>query len=354
MRKIILISRLEEAQNRTGLGIYSENVESVLKNSGTEYEHLYISMPEDYGGGISGLLKWIISGVIFPAMSLWKRRKEQNTYHLMYEAWGFVLPFIKGKKIVTFHHVVKNEEKMDNSWGVFWRLNSFLSTHLADIIIAISPQTRDDLAEYFNTPLNKIKTVFNKPYSVFTTLDNMERERKIGCVSTLHKRKNVAALIKAFSLLEKMNGMSDVRLQICGKGPEKKVLEELALSLGIYDKIEFISDLSNDDLINFYNSIAVLANPSLHEGFGNVTFEAQRCSTPVVFFKNANIPPEVTKCAIPCEDEADLAEKMYTLITNDEYRDGIIRSGKEYADSFGREYDEIMLRLYLGSDAHGK
>ena len=168
----------------------------------------------------------------------------------------------------------------------------------------------------------------------------------MGCVSILVQRKNVAALIRSFSKLTGMDGVSDVRLRICGKGPEKRSLDELTRSLGISDRVEFLSDLSEADLVKFYNSISVLANPSMHEGFGCVTLEAQRCSTPVVFFRDADIPEEVVRSAIPCDNEDDMAKKMHDLLTDAGQWEKIAREGKEYADSFGGEFSDTMVEIY--------
>lgn len=347
MKKVVLVSFTNHSTKKVGIGAYVKGAEETLENNDKDHECLWLTTTNDEGGGIKGFMKWVMSGVIRPAVRILRQRKERNVYHATHSMVGYLFLFVKGKRIVTFHHMYhKSEYKTNLTWYKKWKVLTHISLLFADKIIAISPQSRDELIEYFGISPKKVVVILNKIDPAFTTLNDIPRERTVGCVSTLLPRKNVAALIRSFSLLIKMDGMDDVRLRICGKGREKESLTELAASLGLSDRVEFLSDLSAEELVRFYNSISVLATPSLHEGFGNVTIEAQRCSAPVVFFGHAEIPKEVTKCSVPCENEDDLAEKMRLLMTDEAYRERIVKAGKEYSDAFAQEHEEALLKLY--------
>lgn len=124
---------------------------------------------------------------------------------------------------------------------------------------------------------------------------------------------------------------------------------ELIEELGLKDKVTILSDLTVDQVVDFYNRIMVLANPSLHEGLGLVTLEAQKCNTPVVCIRGADIPEDVTRYAILSgEDDQDFADKIHKAIVNQKYRGRMIAAGKEYADSFGKDFSENILQLYRG------
>ena len=332
---------------KSGLGVYCRNVRGLLDDSEIPYQRIDMAYPETFSEG----LRWVFSNL--PGiLSEINKIEPGTTVHMAYEGFGFLLPFVRGKKVVTFHHLLNKDEKRANGkwWYLVWRFSSKLAALLSDKIIAISPQTRKELIEMLRVREDKIQVILNKPVGIFNVSEDIERKRSIGFVGTLVPRKNVAALMRSFSEVLKMPGTSDILLKICGKGPEIGALRELADSLGIADRVIFMSDLSAEDLMFFYNSISILANPSLHEGFGNVTLEAQRCSTPVVFFKHADIPPEVMRAAIPCADEKEFANTIHRLLTDAEYWSTVSKEGKTYSDSFGEDYPKKMLDVYFGGD----
>ena len=340
MKPVVILKRSATTAKNTGVDIYSKNVEAALTERGMPFETAEMVMDTK-----AGYLNCLMNGIIRPFIRI-LRQRDRGVHHAIDEMCCLFLPFVKGKKVVTFHHVIKDTDKDMRALFV-WHLAARIGLRYSDVVIAISPQTKKELMERYRVRGEKIVTVLNGVSASFVTLDGAQKERSVGCVSTLIARKNVAALLRSFSLFLTMDGVGDVKLRICGKGPEKAALEELAVSLGISGNVEFLSDLSEDELVRFYNSLSVLANPSMHEGFGYVTLEAQRCSAPVVYFKDADIPEEVTKFAVPCDNETDMAEKMYALMTDRGYRDATVAAGREYADSFGPEFSEKITGIYM-------
>jgi glycosyltransferase involved in cell wall biosynthesis len=337
--RVVILKRSKVTAKDTGVDVYSNNVEKALATHGIPFEAEKAVMDTK-----AGYLKFLMDGIVRPFVNI-IRRKDGCIYHATDELCCLFFPFAKGKKIITFHHVVRDSDK-DMKGTLIWRLAARIGLRYADTVIAISPQTKKELIDAYDLPEDRVVTILSGGFDAFVTLNDVKRERTVGCVSTFIQRKNVGALIRAFSILAATDGMGDVKLKICGKGPEKASLEELAASLGISDRVVFFSDITTDELVMFYNSITVLANPSMHEGFGNVTQEAQRCSAPVVFFRNAKIPAEVTRFAVPCDSEEDMAGKMRLLFTDRDMNERIVREGKEYADAFGQEFANGIVAIY--------
>jgi glycosyltransferase involved in cell wall biosynthesis len=345
-RFVLIDSPDSDSFEKSGFGVYCRNVKDLLDDSGIPYQRICMTLPNK----LSECLRWAFSDFL-RTLSEISKIKSDATVHMTYEGFGFMMPFIKGRKIVTFHHLLNRDEKRTNRrWWLAWIFFAKLAAFLSDEVIAISPQTRKELIDMLRVGEDKIRVVMNRPSGAFNVLEGIERERSVGFVGSLIPRKNAAALIRSFSEVLKMPGTSDILLKICGKGPEAGALRELTDSLGITDRVIFMSDLSVEDLLVFYNSISVLANPSLHEGFGYVTLEAQRCLTPVVFFKHADIPPEVMRAAIPCTDEKEFANAIHRLLTDAEYWSTVSKEGKTYSDSFGEDYPKKMLDVYFGGD----
>lgn len=74
-------------------------------------------------------------------------------------------------------------------------------------------------------------------------------------------------------------------LTIVGEGPLRSRLEKLAMSFGIGQEVEFVGAITADrrgDLVELYQQVRVVVQPSHHEGLSTVLLEAMACSTPVI------------------------------------------------------------------------
>ena len=331
----------EDSTKKTGLGIYADNLEDILSKASITYDTIEFQM--DTKGGLSVFLS---KGILHPFVNILKHRKD-GVYHITDELCGIFTPFIHGKKVLTVHHVVKKgEASVLYHW--YWRLATKMAISNSDVVIAASPQTKKELIHELKVHEDKIVTFYSCIRDVYVPR-NIEREKIIGGIGELIPRKNFTKLIRAFALFVSMNDTRDYRLQICGKGEQYGELMELIEELNLKDKVTISSDLTVDQVVDFYNRIMVLANPSLHEGLGLVTLEAQKCNTPVVCIRGADIPEDVTRYAVFAnDDDQDFADKIHKVIVNQKYRGRMIAEGKEYADNFGKDFSENVLQLYRG------
>jgi len=78
-------------------------------------------------------------------------------------------------------------------------------------------------------------------------------------------------------------------LIIGGEGDLKEKYQKMAVDLKIKDKVIFVGNISNDQLIKFYNltDIFVLSSISRSEAFGLVLLEAMACGKPIIV---SNLP----------------------------------------------------------------
>jgi glycosyltransferase involved in cell wall biosynthesis len=112
-------------------------------------------------------------------------------------------------------------------------------------------------------------------------------DRKIvGAVGRLAAVKGHRVLIQA---LQKMPDVVD--LVLVGDGPERPALEALALDLDMADRVRFLGQ--REDLELIYPAFDVLCQPSLAEGLPRTILEAQSCGVPVVATKVGGMPEAV-------------------------------------------------------------
>ena len=129
-------------------------------------------------------------------------------------------------------------------------------------------------------------------------------------------------------------------------------------SLGITDHVIFIDYVSELDLAHYYSSAALLAYPSLYEGFGFPPLEAMACGCPVVTSDTSSLPEVVGEAGIMVNpyDTGRLEQAMREVLTNSQLRDYMVRKGLEQSKKFSWEraaeqtqevYDEVLANSKL-------
>ena len=111
------------------------------------------------------------------------------------------------------------------------------------------------------------------------------------------------------------------------ENPIKKLIKELKLE----SEIEILNNVSDDELLNLYNSSDLFVLPSIVdsqgniEGLGVVLLEAMACKLPVIGTNIGGIPDIVhddgiTGVLVPQKDIFEISKAIIKLIENEELR----------------------------------
>lgn len=150
----------------------------------------------------------------------------------------------------------------------------------------------------------------------------------IGAVGRLVEKKSFHTLIEAFAAADLPN---DVTLVLVGDGPLRLRLEELALSLGLASRVQFLGHVPSGG--HFFAAFDVFVLPSgIEEAFGIVLLEAMMAKVPVIC-SDAPGPRQVvgqTDWMFAVDDVVELAKKIQSFLDlHSEARRELGKSGYE-------------------------
>ena len=154
----------------------------------------------------------------------------------------------------------------------------------AEKIVCVSQRESDLIKKNFKNVERKLSLIPNGVNNEeFKNLKRKKRDsRVILTVGRLEKYKGVQHILQALPRLEK-----DVTLEIVGKGPYKSTLVELAKKLSVTERVEFLQDLSRQDLLQKYADADVFVLLSEHEAYGMTVAEALCAGTPCLVAKTS-------------------------------------------------------------------
>ena len=294
-------------------------------------------------------------GKLFPG--LWRsvyladilKHDKLDVYHgLSHELPPYVQD-LNMKTVVTIHDLL------------FLRLPQFFSavdrrvykekfTHscrVADRIIAISEQTKQDLLEYWSIPEEKIKVIYQSCNPIYfkehTDADQQAIKIKYALpdhfllyVGAMVASKNVLGLLKAFSKIS-----SEHQLVIVGKGDDVYLTEIVTLikDLKIVDRVIFLDFVDANDLPIIYKLATCFVYPSFFEGFGLPVIEAIASGTPAVTSRGTSLEEAGGPGALYIDPykEDDISDGIEKVLNDSVLREKLIKDGKEHADLFKLE-----------------
>ncbi|MEW5766349.1 MAG: glycosyltransferase [bacterium] len=221
----------------------------------------------------------------------------------------------------------------------------------ADLIIAVSRKTKEDIIEFFGVPENKIKVVYEgvnkRVYRPIEDTRSMEKIRQkyhifdpfILNVGALQPRKNIQGIIKAYYKLKNDNYL-DYKLVIPGrKGWLYNEIFQLVRDLELEKDVIFTGAVENEELSYLYNAAELFVFPSFYEGFGLPVLEAMACGTPVITSNTSSLTEVAGEAAILVDPHnvEELAEAMHRVLTDTALKDQMREKGLEQVSKFSWE-----------------
>ncbi len=197
------------------------------------------------------------------------KKARKNGSVVMYTCHGF-----------HFHNASPKK-----NWILYYPVERYLSRY-CDYIVTINKEDYNRAKTFKSKNVRYIPSVGVDIKKIQNTIvDKKKIRRSIGIpddgimllsVGELIERKNHEVIIKALAKINR----DDIYYVICGKGPLRDYLEELAKKCGISNRVLFLG--FRKDIPELCNTADISAFPSKIEGLGLAGIEAMAAGVPLV------------------------------------------------------------------------
>lgn len=250
----------------------------------------------------------------------------------------------KAKKIVTIHDTIFMRYPQWYKWHdrLMYKHKTAGACEVADVVIAASEQTKNDIIHYFHVPEGKIEVVYQPCSQLFAEHPTADYcagvasayalpQNYVLMVGNIEPRKNIMAVIQAIEQY-----MPQQALVIVGKNNAYAQQLKHYVKQHNMTNVCFCHGVSNEELSALYSMAKVLVYPSWFEGFGIPIIEAMHSGVPVITSNNSCFTETGGSAALYVQPDSlgDIAEKISAVMNSSDIRNNMIQAGKEQVKKF--------------------
>ena len=348
--------------NTSGLGNYSRDLVRILAKKYPENEFLLLAKNKNERG--QEILN--LPNVAFQKITKGRMERQfkmgidaQNTGADIFHGLSGELPLRWSakpiKKVVTIHDLIYMRYPQFYSFIDrqihLWKFKNAAKN--ADVIIAISEQTKRDIIKYLKAPEDKIKVIYQCCHAAFkqqpTDAFFQEVKNKFHLperfllnVGTIEERKNLENIIKAIE-------GTNIPLVVVGKRKKtyfnkiKKLIQKHQV------EVYFLDNVNMQELAAIFRLAEVFIYPSLFEGFGIPVIEALYSGTPVITSNVSCLPEAGGEHSLYVNplDAEDIKSKILFLWNNASERQRRAEKSLEFVQKFNEEViAEHVMNVY--------
>lgn len=215
------------------------------------------------------------------------------------------------------------------NWMLWYPVERVMS-RLTDVLITINDEDYERARKFAHCRVEHVPGVGVDLSRFSSAADRDAKRRELGIapgefvllsVGDLIPRKNQGAIVRALSLLP-----NNVRLLVCGEGPERAKLESLAEALEVAERVSLLG--FRNDVPEIMSACDCLVFPSVQEGLPVAVIEAMASGLPVVssairgiypdlisggesgFLMETPDPSRIASCVLRIKDDPSLRKRF--------------------------------------------
>ncbi len=341
---------------RTGTETYSLEMIMALSKQANPQQRLRLYTPHAPQHG-----RWpnspYVETRIIPLPRLWTHLRlaaelHQHPPDILFVP-AHVLPlYCPVPALVTVHDVGYLHYPQAHPGFSRWYLNWTTRRHtrVARHIIADSQATVADLVHFYQADPHRITVVYLgrdeslTPVTKQNVIEQVKAKYNISgnyllYIGTLHPRKNLVRLVKAFQMALSSLSPPENSLKLVIAGQKGWLYDEIfaqVQQLGLTEQVIFPGYLANKDKPALLSGALVYVFPSLYEGFGLPILEAMACNTPVLTSHSSSLPEVAGEAALQVDPHHTpaIATGLVELITKPDLRQQLIHRGQGQIKKF--------------------
>jgi len=214
------------------------------------------------------------------------------------------------------------------SWAIRFLLRS------SNVIVAPSRWLQQKFLSVFSELSDKTKFIHNginvtELNGLCARTNGFNHPPYILCVSAYKEQKAIDVLVRAFKIVQEID--PSLKLIVVGGGHLRGQLQDLAASLGIRDRIEFLGPKSRGEVVKLLFGCKAFVLPSRFETFGIAILEAMACQRPVVATTAGGIPEIIENgengILVEPDNPNALAKALITLLKDAKMQHEIATNG---------------------------
>ena len=221
--------------------------------------------------------------------------------------------------VVTVHST--EYDRTGNLWPFDWILGIERSgTAAADLVLTVSNRMADQLEKRFAVPKEKLRVFYNAIDA--TPFNRSARREEFGFPADskivlynarLSVQKGPEFFVRAAAKVAAKEPKA--RFIVSGTGDLLPRLTELAVELGVADRMKFLGFTPYEEVPLLYAISDVYVLPSVSEPFGITVLEAMASGTPVIVSKTAGVSEVVKHClTVDFWDVDEMATEMIGVL----------------------------------------
>ncbi len=287
--------------------------------------------------------KYSSNGIWKRLYNLWEASGiKGDVNHITGDVHYLALALRKKKTILTIHDcyiLYWNKGLARLFFKIFW---FWLPVRMVKYVVAISEATKNELLKFTNCDPNKIIII-----PVFISelykrhLKPFNKEKPVLLHIGLAPNKNLERLIEA------IEGIT-CHLSIVGK-----LTEEHKAKLARHNiEYSYVFNISDEEMLEKYNTCDVLTFISIYEGFGMPIVEANTVGRAVLTSNISSMPyvANDAACLVDPYDVADVRKGLLKIIHDDNYREQLIENGfknrlRFQPDLIAQQYEALYLKV---------
>lgn len=262
-------------------------------------------------------------------------------------------------KVVTIHDLIFKHCKQYYHPIDRWIYDKkfFRACRNADIVVAVSEYTKQEIIRFYGIAPEKIKVVYQGCSEAFRQPADMalmeEAKHKYSLpddfilyVGSIEERKNLMLVAEA------LNSMSvkDAKVVVVGKKtPYADKVKKYLKAHDLESRMLFLHDVTYNYLPSLYHLARIFVYPSRIEGFGIPMLEALCCGVPAIGCKGSCLEEAggPNSIYVDPDDCKGMANAIDMLWTDEQKRNEMIRRGHEYEQLFTHQLlTEKLMEVY--------